>query len=164
MRTSVQVATPGVSTPKMPVVQSPVCRCESSEESLESCSHRGLVSLCIHVYNYHPLEKMDEHLISVWVWTALKSHLRAVHTQVLSHKSSQLMLIRLKKEAEQREQQEQCIFIMEVLQVKDASINARGALKLIFSETWDFVPTIWGDPNPKFLSIFSVPRKNLNHI
>ena len=49
----------------------------------------------------------------------LKSHLRAAHTQVSSSRS-QTMLIHLKKEAQQCEQ-EQCFFIMEVLQVILAS-------------------------------------------
>ena len=40
----------------MSAVQPPVCRCESSEESLESCSHPGLVSREF-TNNSDPIEK-----------------------------------------------------------------------------------------------------------
>ena len=75
-----KVATPGVSTPKMPAVQSTVCGCKSSEESHESCSYPGL-RLFFQVLN--------------------------------SYKHS----FAFQKEAEQCGEQEQCFYIMEVLQV-----------------------------------------------
>ena len=86
--------------------------------SLDSCSHPGLVSLA-HI----PLEKMVEQCLGMS--SSMRAFLTRVHNTVPITAQSCLklynqciaMLIRLKKEAQQWEQQEQCFFIMEVLQV-----------------------------------------------